>query len=160
METILHRDTHRLRVDAEKIKQGLERLKQDCSAWARNQEEKDLADLMENLRGIEMEVSLMLTDCIYAGCHCGEKAPKVVSHDFREIFRCLDTLFNGLKKARWQLAQDYIHPGIPDHLEIDYERFIKLVGQVQRRLNVEQGQTVLPLDAVQVHLPQGHATTL
>jgi hypothetical protein len=160
MKTILHRDTHRLAVDAERIKQGLERLKQDCSAWARKEEEKDLTDLMENLRGVEMEVSLMLTDCVYAGCHCGEEAPKVVFHDFREIFRCLDTLFNGLKKARRQLARDYIHAGIPDHLEIDYERFIKLLGQVQRRLNSQQGQTAIPLDVVQVHLAQGHATTL
>jgi hypothetical protein len=159
MRTILHRDTGRLRVDTERIKQGLERLKQDCSAWARKQEEKDLADLMKNLKGVEMDVSLMLTDCISTGCQCGEGAPKVVFRDFREIFRCLDTLFNGLKKARRQLAKDYIHPAIPDHLAIDYERFIKLLGQVhQRHLNAQQSQTVIPLDGVQVHPAQGHAT--
>jgi hypothetical protein len=160
MKTILHRNTHRLAVDAERIRQGLENLKLDCSTWARKKEKRDLADLMENLRGVEMEVSLMLTDCVYAGCQCGKEAPKVVFHDFREIFHCLDTLFDGLKKARRQLAKDYIRPGLPDRLEIDYERFIKLVGQVQRRLNApQQGQTVFPLDGVQVHLGQGHATT-
>jgi hypothetical protein len=160
MRTILHRDTHRLTVDTERIKQGLEKLKQDCSAWARKRNEKDLVDLMEDLQGVETDVSLMLTDCISAGCQCGEQAPKVVFHDLREIFRCLDTLFNGLKKARRQLAQDYIHPGIPDHLEIDYGRFRKLIEKVQRHLNEQQSQTVIPLDGAQVHLAQGHATTL
>jgi hypothetical protein len=160
MKNILRRDSHKLRMDGEKIRQGLEKLKRDCSEWARKQEEKDLAELLEKLKGVEMDVSLMLTDCISAGCRFGEGAPRVVFHDFREIFRCLDTLFNGLKKARRQLAKDYIHPGTPHRLEIDYERFIKLVGRVQRNLNAEQGQTVIPLDAVGGHVTQGHALSL
>jgi hypothetical protein len=160
MKTIRHRDTNRLRIDTERIKQGLEKLKQDGAVWAIKQNEKDLADLMENLRGIEMDVSLMLTDCVYAGCQCGEKAPKVVFHDFREIFCCLDALFDGLKKARRQLAKHYIHPGIPVHLEIDYERFIKLVGQVQRRLNGQQAKTPIGFDGVKVHLVQAHRATV
>jgi hypothetical protein len=160
MKNILHRDTRRLRLDAERIERGLERLKRDCSAWSRKQEEKDLVDLIENLKGVEIDVSLMLSDCISAGCRCGEGAQKVVFHDFREVFRCLDTLFDGLKKARSQLAKDYIHPGIPHRLEIDYERFIKLVGRVQRSLDVQQGRTVIPLDESRSHPPGNQAVSL
>jgi hypothetical protein len=160
MDTILHKDARRLRVDAERIGQGLERFRHDCSAWARKEEEKDLVDLIEKLKGIEMDVSLMLTDCISAGCRCGEGAPKVVFHDFREVFRCLDTLFNGLKKARRQLAKDYIHPRISQRLEIDYERFIKLIGRVQRSLDTQPTQIVVPLDGVQGHPSGGHAVAL
>jgi hypothetical protein len=160
MKNILRRDSNKLRVDGEKIKHGLDRLKQDCAEWARRQEENDLAELLEKLKGVEMDVSLMLTDCISTGCRCGEGAPNPVFHDFREIFRCLDTLFNGLKKARRQLAKDYIQPGVPYRLEIDYERFIKLVGRVQRNLNTQPGQTIIPLDGVEGHMIQGHALSL
>jgi hypothetical protein len=160
MNAIINRDSDRLTAHAERIKQGLERLEQDCSAWARKREEKDLVDLMEDLKGVEMDVSLMLTDCISAGCQCGEEAPKVVFHDLREIFGCLDTLFNGLKKARLQLDNAYIHSAILDHLEIDYGRFTKIIGKVQRHLNAEQTQPGVPLEGAPVLMAQGHAAAL
>jgi hypothetical protein len=160
MNAIIHKDSDRLTAHAERIRQGLETLEQDCSVWARMREEKDLLDLMEDLKGVEMDVSLMLTDCISAGCQCGEEAPKVVFHDLREIFGCLDTLFNGLKKARVQLDNAYIHSTILDHLEIDYGRFRKLLGKVQRHLNAQQSQTPVPLEGTPVHLAQGHAATV
>jgi hypothetical protein len=160
MNAIIHRDSDRLTAHAERIKQGLEKLELDCTLWARKREEKDLVDLMEDLKGVEMDVSLMLTDCISAGCQCGEEAPKVVFHDLREIFACLDTLFSGLKKARLQLDKAYIHSGILDHLEIDYGRFSKLIGKVQRHLTAQQRQTTVPLKGAPVLLDQGHAAML
>jgi hypothetical protein len=160
MNGVILRDSDRLTAHAERIKQGLDRLEQDCSTWARKREEKDLVDLMEDLKGVEMDVSLMLTDCISAGCECGEEAPKVVFHDLREIFACLDTLFNGLKKARLQLDRAYIHSAILDHLEIDYGRFRKLIAKVQRHLNAQQSQAAVPLEGVPVHQAQEHAATL
>jgi hypothetical protein len=160
VETILRKDAHKLRVDTERIRHGLEKLKRDCLAWARKQEEKDLIDLIEILKGVEMDVSLVLTDCISAGCRSGERAPKVVFRDFHQIFRCLDILFKGLKKARKQLAKDYINPGISYLLEIDYERFINLVRRLQRNLDAQQGQTVIPLHGVVGHMAQGHALSL
>jgi len=160
MNAITHGDSDRLTAHAERIKQGLQRLEQDCLVWARKREENDLVDLMEDLKGVEMDVSLMLTDCISAGCRSGEEAPKVVFHDLHEIFACLDTLFNGLKKARLQLDKAYIHYAILDHLKIDYGRFSKLMGKVQRHLNVQQSQTAVPLEEVPVHLAQEHAATV
>ena len=160
MNAIIRRDSDKLTAHAERIRHGLERLEQDCSAWARKREEKDLVDLMENLKGVEMDVSLMLTDCVSVGCQCGEEAPKVVFHDLQEIFGCLETLFNGLKKARMQLDKAYIHSAILDHLEIDYGRFKKLTGQIQGHLNAQQGETAVPMERPTVLLAQGHATTL
>jgi hypothetical protein len=160
MNGVIQRDSDRLTGHAERIKQGLERLERDCSAWARKREESDLVDLLEDLKGVEMDVSLMLTDCISAGCQCGGEAPKVVFHDLREIFACLDTLFNGLKNARVQLDRAYIHSGILDHLEIDYGRFRKLTGKVKRHLDAQQSQGAVPLERTPVHLAQGHAATV
>jgi hypothetical protein len=144
MNTAIHRDSDRLLAHAERIKEGLQRLGQDCSVWARKREEKDLVDLMENLKGAETDVCFLLTDCASPGRRCGEETPKTVFHDLREIFSCLDTLFDGLKKARLQLGEAYIHNAVLDDLEIDYSRFSKLLGKVQGNLRTQQRPSVAP----------------
>jgi hypothetical protein len=146
MNAVIHRDSESLMAHAERIKKDLQRLEQDCSMWARNREEKDLVDLMEDLKGVEMDVCLLLTDCTSAGRPCREEAPKAVFHDLHEIFACLDTLFDNLKKARLQLGKAYIHDAVLDHLEIDYGRFSKLTGKLQRHLNAQQSQPAVALE--------------
>jgi len=135
MNTILQKDLTTLMVDTERIKDDLERLERDYSVWARKQEEKDLADLLEDLKGAEVDVSLLLTDCVSAGCHCGENAPKVVFHDLHDLFSCLDKLFNDLKMAREQLEEAHIHAMSLEHLDIDYGRFAKLITEIRGYLN-------------------------
>ena len=157
MNAMIHRDFDRLTAKAERIEQDLQRLEKDRSTWARKREEKDLADLVEDLKGVEGDLGLMLTDCICANSRCGEETPKVVFHDLHEIFACLDTLFNGLKKARLQLDKTYIPCAILDHLEIDYSRFAKRIVKVQRHLNTQQRRTGAPLEEGRVHLAQEHA---
>jgi hypothetical protein len=152
MNAVIHRDSDRLLAHAERIKEGLQRLEQDCSAWARKREEKDLVEIMEDLKGVETDVCLLLTDCTSAGRPCPEEAPKAVFHDLHEIFACLDTLFDGLKKARLQLGSAYIHDALLDHLEIDYGRFSKLIGKLQRDLDAQQGQAVFLLEAAPAYL--------
>jgi hypothetical protein len=152
MGSMIHRDTQRIAGDAERITHGLECLARDRLVWARKREEKDLMDLIEGLKGLEIDVSLMLTDCISAGCQVGEEAPKVVFHDFRELFSCLDALFNGLKRARLELDRAYIHPAVLEHLEVDLVRFRKLIGEVQRHLNEGEHQTAVAPEGFQAHL--------
>lgn len=160
MNDLILTDAQRLEGDAETIKQGLECLTRDCSAWARKREEKDLVDLVEDLKGAQMDVSLMLTDSVELGYHCEEKVPKVVFHDLHDLFSCLDSLFNDLKKARGQLREGYIPPFILEHLEVKSRRFRKVIGQVRRHLKERGRQTATSLKGFQVHLPQGHATAL
>jgi len=135
MNTILQKDMTTLMVDTERIKDDLERLERHYSVWARKQEEKDLADLLQDLKGAEVDVSLLLTDCVSAGCHCGENAAKVVFHDLHDLFSCLDKLFNDLKKAREQLEEAHIHAMSLEHLDIDYGRFAKLITEIRGYLN-------------------------
>jgi hypothetical protein len=160
MNAIIHRDSDRLTAHAERIKQGVQRLERDCSVWARKREEKDLVDLMEDLKGVERDMSLILTDCICAGCDGGEEAPKMVFHDLHETFACLDTLFNRLKEARLQLDKAYIHYAILDHLEIDYGRFSKLIAKVKTHLNARQSRTYVPLEEALLYLAQEHEATV
>jgi len=131
MNSVIHKDVRKLETDVETIEQGLDCLARDCSAWARNRAERDVTGLMEDLRGVEADVSLMLTDCISTGFQPEGNAPKQVFHDFREIFGCVDILFKDLKEARLQLGEAYIHPNTLNHLEVDCRRFEKLIGKVQ-----------------------------
>jgi hypothetical protein len=145
MNAVISRDSDRLLAHTERIKEGLQRLEQDCSAWARKREEKDLVELIEDLKGVETDVCLLLTDCTSADRPCPEEAPRVVFHDLHEIFACLDTLFDGVKKARLQLGTAFIPDALLDHLEIDFGRFDKLIGKLQKDLDGQQGQATFLL---------------
>ena len=160
MDNILRRDTHRLTLKVEEIKQRLERLERDSSASVGHRDGEDLVGLVEDLREAEVDVSLVLTDYIAAGCTLGEDAPKVIFHDFRGIFSCLDALFNNLKQARLELENTYTRGAITDHLGIDWGRFRNLLGHIQRHLNESHGQIDLPSEGIQVHRAQDYAITL
>lgn len=160
MNPIINRDSDNLKMQAERIKQDLAKLEQDCSVWDRKREQKDLVDLMEDLKGVERDLSVMLTDCICAGFQCGEETPNALFHDLHEIFACLDTLFNGLKRARLQLGKTYIPHAILNHLEIDYRRFSKLIVKVQRHLNAQERQPAALPEEARFHLAQEHAMTV
>ena len=130
MNAVINEDTRKLEADAQTIEQDLNCLTRDCSAWARKRAEQDLTGLMEDLKGVEADVSLMLTDCISTVFHHGKETPKEVSQDFHDIFGCVDTLFNDLKEARLQLGQAYIHADTLNHLEVNCRRFEKLIQKV------------------------------
>jgi len=135
MGCILHRDARKLVDDTERIKQDLVRLEQDYSSWSREYEENDLVTLMEDLREVEIDVSMMTADCVFAGEQSEKDAPTVVFHELHQTFVHLDALFNDLKKARLALQEAYIHPDLITHLEIDCGRFTKTVGQIRRHLD-------------------------
>lgn len=160
MNAIIRTDSDRLTARAERIKQDLQRLEKDCSEWARKREEKDLVNLMEDLKGVERDVGLMLTDCVCASGQRAEEAPKAVFRDLHEIFSCLDALFSGLKKARRQLDKAYIRCALLDRLEINYSRLAKLIAKVQRHLSEQQGRTDVLSEEDRIHLPLEHAATV
>jgi hypothetical protein len=160
MNTLIQRDSDRLTAHAERVKQDLQNLGQDCAVWARKREEKDLLDLMEDLKGVQNSVKLMLTDCICTQSQCGDESGKEVFDNLCEILCCLDPLFSLLKKARMQLDEAYIHPVILDRLEIDYGRFRKLVRIVQTHANGQQRRNNIPLEETPLHLAREYAATV
>jgi hypothetical protein len=120
---------------AETISQGLKRLENDYTKWTAKHGEMELADLLESVKGVEIDLSLMVTDYISAGCQVKEDT-KIVFDDFHKIFVCLDALFCDLKKARSALKEAYyISRNTFCHLEIDCERFMKNIQQIQAHLS-------------------------
>ena len=151
MNSIFQRDNHRLTLDAERIRQQLEGLEREFVVSIGHRDGEDSVDLMEELKEVEVDVSLMLTDYIAAGCTLGEDAPKVVFHDFRGIFSCLDALFSDLKEARMELENACTQGAIADHLGIDWARFQNILGQIQSRLSENPRKHDIPSEGIQVH---------
>ncbi len=133
MNPVLQKDTRKLMDDTETIRQGLKRLEDDYAKWTAKRGEMELADLLESVKVVEIDASLMMADCTSAGCQAKEDT-KIVFDDFHQFFVCLDALFRDLKKARSTLKEAYIGRSTFYHLEIDCGRFIKNVEQIQEHL--------------------------
>lgn len=133
MDFDLNQDLRKFMVDADKFKQALEKLKQDQAVWARKREEKDLKKLIEWGNRLESNVNTMMSDC---ACLTNGEEGKVARVDLHHALRGLDALFQDLKEVRAELNDSYIHPGELDRLEIDWGRFNKTAGHIQKHLQV------------------------
>jgi hypothetical protein len=129
MDFDLNQDLRKLMADADKFKQALEKLKQDQAVWARKREEKDLKKIIEWVNRLEFDVNTMMSD--YACLTNGEDGT-VARVDLRLALRGLDALFQDLKDVRADLNDSYIHRGELDRLEVDWGRFNKTVGHIQK----------------------------
>jgi len=136
MATVLGRDTLKLMEDAKKIKQELKKLEKDCRSWSPEREEKDLAELTDTAKNVEVDVSLMLADSISADLHRGEDEKGVLSDELHHVFVNLDALFGDIKEARTELKEGYVYPGSLERLEIDCRRFNKTVQSIENDLGV------------------------
>ena len=135
MDSILQKHVTRLKIDAQRIGQGLDNLVENYSDWIREHEEKNMTELSGNVSGLETDLIEMVKDCMIV-FHCLEKEEKGdLFNDLHKTFLCLDVLFSNLRKVRWQMKDAYIHPGLLDHLEINSERLNEIIGQLQRHLN-------------------------
>jgi len=131
MDFDLNQDIRKLMADTAKFKRTLEKLEQDQAVWARNREEKDLQKIIKCVKRLESDVSTMMSDC---ACLTNQEESKVVEIDLHHAFRGVNALFEDLKEVSAELAGSYIHRGELDQLEIDWGRFRKIVGQIQKHL--------------------------
>jgi hypothetical protein len=131
MDFNLNQDIRKIMADTEKFKQTLDKLEHDQAIWARKREEKDLKKIIECANRLKSDVSRILSDW---ACLTNQEESKVVEVDLHHAFRDLNTLFADLKGADAELADSYIHRGELDQLAIDWGRFSKTVGQIQKHL--------------------------
>ena len=131
MDFDFNRDIQKLMADTEKFKRTLEKLEQDQAAWARNREEKDLKKIIKCVKRLESDVSRMRSDC---ACLTNQEESKVVEVDLHHAFRGVNALFEDLKEVSAELAGSYINRRDLDQVEIDWARFRKTVGQIQKHL--------------------------
>jgi archaellum biogenesis ATPase FlaH len=137
MDLMLNQDIRRILLDMEKARSGLERLKRDYVAWDREREEKDLVRLIQQARRLEIDLSLILSDCM-SPRRSSEEADPDISQDLHQVFVALNRLFSNLKNVRLELSQAYIHPDTLKHLEVLCDRFAKKIEKIQEDLQGEK----------------------
>lgn len=132
MKLVIRGDMRQLVIDARKVRRELSMLEQDQKRWAREREANDLANMIDHLKKLEFDVSMMQADCVSIGCLQQEDSAWRVSDSLHRAFATLNILFNDLKKMKTELNKDYIHSGDVKKLEIDWGRFSKTVRQIER----------------------------
>lgn len=165
MDLMIRRDIRQLVRDAKKVKRVLELLEKDHEAWARERQHYDLKQIIKHINRLESDVSIMQSDCMCISLSYQEVGIWQVLESLHRAFQALNTLFGDLKKVRTELSEAYIHPSDLKHLEIDWGRFKKTIGQIQEYLYNGQGflepQDTLPSGrqgrndtSIQIHLFQ------
>jgi hypothetical protein len=132
MYPVLKEDILKLLSDTEETRLGLEILKQDQVKWARNREQNDLAGFLIYLKRLETDVVKVLADWTRQTCRAKNKSQtSQVLDSLQYTFVKLNILFNDLKKVRTELNEAYIHSISIKQLEIDWDRFYKVIEQIQ-----------------------------
>jgi len=117
--------------DTKKVKQGLKVLEKDHATWARDRERDDLVNILEGVKGLEFDVSVLMGDCV---SFSQAKQNYGVRGDFHQAFKGLNILFEDLKTAWKEIDQSCVTQRELEQLEIDCARFSKTVEQIQEDL--------------------------
>ena len=134
MDLVIQRDIRQLLHDAQLVRRGLDMLEQDHEAWARDRQKNDLVVVLTQLKRLESDVSLMQADCFSMGHRHRGNGNRDVLENLHQAFSTLDTLFNDLKKVRTEINESYIRSTDLNQLEIDWARFRKTIGQIEKHL--------------------------
>ena len=132
MNLLIRRDIQQLVLDTGKVRRELDVLEQDQKTWAREREKNDLASVIDHLKELEFDVSVMQADCVSIGCLQREDGAWRIIDSLHRAFVTLNILFNDLKKMRTELKEAFIHSADVKQLEIDWGRFSKTVRQIER----------------------------
>jgi len=143
MDLVIKENIEQLILDAQEVKRGLKRLQ------ARGWQQYDLKQLMEHVKGLEFDVSIvrmMLSDCMSMSLGYQKNGSWQAADILKRAFAILDVLFNDLKQVRTDLDNSYIHPDELKQLEIDWERFRKRIWQTLKYL--QDGEHLLKIKNV------------
>ena len=132
MNFVILGDMRQLVVDARKVQRELDMLAQDHKTWTKEREQNGLANLIDHLKKLEFDLSIIQADCVSIGhIHQKDSAWQASLH---RCFVILNNLFNDLKKMKREMNKAYIYSSDVKELEIDWGRFSKTVWQIESHL--------------------------
>jgi len=139
MATSLRWNAWKLMDDVKKTRGDLAKLEKHCRKKAVELKQKDLSDLVDEIKEVEVDVSLMLVDSVFADFHSGEENG-VIAIEIPRVFVHLDALFGDIKRARSEYKEGLVSPQTMDRLNIDCRRFIKALWTIEKELGGPQGK--------------------
>ena len=148
MDLIVRNDINKFAQDAQAVRSQLDVLEQDRNNWARESEERDLEEVIEFLKVLESDVSILESDCITSTTidFRREKNPWSVYDILHKAFARLDILFKDIKSVKTGLNESYINTVDLEKLEIDWRRFQKMIPQIRESL--QEGVDLREIDEV------------
>jgi hypothetical protein len=138
MNLMIRQDIRQLVLDAQKVRKGLEMLKQDHEAWAREGQENDLGNVFNHLKCLEFDVSMLQADCMFVSRIQRERGAWQVLDRLHLAFVALNFLFMDLKKMKMEFQEACLYSADVKRLEIDWGRLSKTVGQIEKHLGNEE----------------------
>jgi hypothetical protein len=142
MGIALKKDMEKIFSDTEQVKQRIEELEKEDFEWNRYNDHDDLLKIMEKIKELEVDVSLLMSDCANNN---NWNIKNDMMGDLNQAFKGLNTLFQDFKMVRERIDHYYSMQGELQRLEIDWARFRKTVKKVQsdlRRSRSEAERTI------------------
>jgi hypothetical protein len=125
-------------MDADEIQKGLEMLVQNHTAWARERQQRDLMQLIEHVKRLELDLSTILSGCIFLGRQYWKDHNLRLLEGLHRSCAVMNTLFQDLHKIRTALNEAKINPSDLRQLIIDWGRFKESVFQTQKCMEYPQ----------------------
>jgi len=126
----LKKDIQKLAKDNQRLKLELDRLEKDHSAWALDRQEKDLEQITRCLGQMEVDVSVMASNCFSVADRRNEGDGNGFKRDLSQAYVHLNTLFEDVKKVRMELQQSFIQSKELQRMEIDWGKLKKTVAEI------------------------------
>ena len=135
MDLMVQNAIRELVQDVQGVQARLDLLERDRKSWARKREENDLAEMIEYLKQMESDVSILQADCVISMTQAFEGGNVFrVSYVLQVIFGGINILFDDVKTMKTELKDSYIQPADLAQLKIDWERFRKTIGPIEKSL--------------------------
>jgi len=135
MYFVLQEDILKILSHTDETRRGLETLKRDRDRWDRRREKKDLTSFCRYLNRLESDVVGLLSDWTLQDCEDSRQKPVFpVFESLHDTFVKLNFLFKDLKQARTELNRAFIRTGSIEQLEVDWDRFCKVIEQLREYL--------------------------
>ena len=135
MDLMVQKAIRELVQDVQGVQARLDLLERDRKSWARKREENDLAEMMEYLKQMESDVSILQADCVISMTQAFEGGNVFrVSDVLQVIFGGINILFDDVKTMKTELKDSYIQTADLAQLKIDWGRFRKTIGPIEKSL--------------------------
>lgn len=131
MEVTFQKDIEKLFNDMQGVKEGLDALRKDQTAWAISRERDDLVRIFQGLNNLESDVSVLMSDCSSLD---QVRQNEMIMGDLNQAFRSLNIIYRDLKTVRKEIDESFTTEKKIEALEIDWAKFNKNVELIQKDL--------------------------
>ena len=130
-----------LEFDTQQLQKKLNLLSINHASWSTERLEIDLKQIIEYATQLELDIGIlkiMLTDSLSDTHQYSKAGALAILGSLHWAYAVLNTFLNDIKKTLTTLNETYIRPDELERLFIDWRRFRKTLGPIQRQVQDEE----------------------